>query len=249
VAASDAISYSLNPQVHAFDNLSLVENLAAQAETVRSARGLAGDLPLIISPVTLRPRRNAHAPPGVTLDSPAELPFAVDPRQMSLFGAAWTLGSLKYLAESGAHSVTYYETTGWRGVMECASGAPLPEQFHSLPGAVFPLYHVLADVGEFVDGEIVPSVSSDPLRVDGLCLIQQQRRRLLLANLTLTEQSVRIVGLGARVEVKRLNATNAEWAMREPEAFRHAPGEAINAGDGHLVLQLAPYETVRVDVL
>lgn len=249
VAASDAISYSLNPQVHAFDNLSLVENLAAQAETVRTARDLVGDLPLIISPVTLRPRRNQHAPPGTTLEPADELPFAVDPRQMSLFGAAWTLGSLKYLAESGAHSVTYYETTGWRGVMECAGGAPLPAQFRSLPGAVFPLYHVLADVGEFVGGEVMPSVSSDPLRVDGLCLRQQQRRRLLLANLTLTPQSVRIAGLGAHVEVKRLNTTNAEWAMREPEAFRAAPGEAINAGDGHLVLHLAPYETVRVDVL
>lgn len=248
MAASDALTYSLNPQVHAFDDLSLIENLAAQAETVRSARSFIGDLPLFVSPVTLRPRRNQHAPPGIALEPVDELPFTVDPRQMSLFGAVWTLGSLKYLAESGAHSATYYETTGWRGVMERASGATLPERFHSIPGAVFPLYHVLAEVGEFVGGEVVLSRSSDPLRVDGLCLRHQQRRRVLLANLTLNEQPVRIVGLGARVSIKRLNTANAEWAMREPEGYRVASGETLDVIGGELLLHLAPYETVRVDM-
>lgn len=248
LAAADAITYSLNPQVHAFDDLSLVENLAAQAASVRSARGLIGDLPLLVSPVTLRPRGNQHAPPGAALEPAAELPFAVDPRQMSLFGAAWTLGSLKYLAESGAHSVTYYETTGWRGVMETARGTSLPARFHSLPGQVFPLYHVLADVGEFAGGEIIPSVASDSLRVEGLCLLKEARRRLLLANLTLSQQAVRIAGLSALVNVKRLNTDNAEWAMREPEAFRQAPGETLDMTNGELLLHLAPYETVRVDM-
>lgn len=248
LTASDAITYSLNPQVHAFDDLSLVENLAAQAATVRSARGLIGALPLLVSPVTLRPRRNQHEPPGTALEQADELPFAVDLRQMSLFGAAWTLGSLKYLAESGAHSVTYYETTGWRGVMETARGRSLPAQFPSLPGQVFPLYHVLADVGEYAGAEIMSGTSSDALRVDGLCLRNQPRRRLLLANLTLNEQSVRIVGLSARVSIKRLNITNAEWAMREPEAFRQAPGEMLNATNGELLLHLTPYETVRVEM-
>ena len=34
----DLLSFSINPQVHAFDNASLVENLAAQAITLASAR-------------------------------------------------------------------------------------------------------------------------------------------------------------------------------------------------------------------
>ena len=44
-----------------------------------------------------------------------QLPSQVDVRQMSLFGAGWTVGSLKYLCESEAYSLTYFETTGWRG--------------------------------------------------------------------------------------------------------------------------------------
>ena len=36
---------------------------------------------------------------------------------MSLFAAAWTVGSLAGLAEAGVASITYYETVGWRGIM------------------------------------------------------------------------------------------------------------------------------------
>ena len=35
-------------------------------------------------------------------------------RLTTLFGAAWTVGSMKYLAESGADVITYYETHGPR---------------------------------------------------------------------------------------------------------------------------------------
>ena len=152
----DLVCYSINPQVHAFDNASLAETLAAQAVTVASARQFAGALPLAITPITLRPRFNPNATAPEPAPAPGELPRQVDVRQMSLFGAGWTAGSLKYLCASGAASLTYYETSGWRGVMELASGAPLPERFRSLPGGVFPLYHVLADIGEFAGGEITP---------------------------------------------------------------------------------------------
>ncbi|MEZ4678122.1 MAG: hypothetical protein R2932_28290 [Caldilineaceae bacterium] len=156
VDALDIVAYSINPQVHAFDNGSLVETLAAQATTATSARQFCGELPLVVSPVTLQPRFNPNATGPEPAPAHGELPPQVDPRQISLFGASWTLGSIKYLAESGAvDSITYYETTGWRGVMERAAGSPLPEKFSSMPGAVFPLYHVLADVGEFAGGEVV----------------------------------------------------------------------------------------------
>ena len=89
--------------------------------------------------------------------------------------AGWTLGSIKYLSESGAPSVTYYETTGWRGVMEIENGSPLPEKFRSLPGAVFPLYPILADVGEFAGGEVLISKSSDPLKVEGITLRKKRQ--------------------------------------------------------------------------
>ncbi len=71
----------------------------------------------------------------------------MDVRQPSLLGGAWTTGSLKYVSEAGASSVTVYTSTGWRGVLEREEGSPLPEPDSALrAGEVFPLYHPLADV-------------------------------------------------------------------------------------------------------
>ena len=118
IEALDLACYSMNPQVHAYDNATLVETLDAQGGTVESAKQFVGKLPLAISPITLRPRFNPSAIGPQPEPAPGMLPSQVDVRQMSLFGAGWTLGSIKNLAANGTSSLTYYETTGWRGVME-----------------------------------------------------------------------------------------------------------------------------------
>src|SRR3989442_910385 len=94
---------------------------------------------------------------------PGELPSQVDRRQPSLLAAVWTLVSAKHLAEAGAASVTYFETTGWRGVMETDEGTGLPDRFCSRPGTVFPVYHVLADLCELAGAEVLEAKSSEPL--------------------------------------------------------------------------------------
>jgi hypothetical protein len=243
----DLVAYSINPQVHAFDNASLAETLEAQAATVESARQIAGDRPLAISPVTLKMRFNPVATGPEPAPPPGELPPQVDVRQMSLFGAGWTAGSLKYLAEGGVASITYYETSGWRGVMEQEAGSPLPEKFRSLPGAVFPLYQVLADMGEFAGGEVIPTRSSSPLAVNGLILLKAGRRRVILANLTEAPQQLLVQNLDKRVELRRLDETNAERAMQAPEQFRVEAGEVITTTGGSLELVLPPYGLARID--
>jgi hypothetical protein len=243
----DLISYSLNPQVHAFDNLSLVETLPAQAVTASSARQFSGGRPLAISPITLRPRFNPHATGADAPPLPGELPSAVDARQMSLLGAAWTVGSLKYIAASRLYSATYYETTGWRGVMEQEGGSPIPETFRSLPGAVFPLYHILADAGEFAGGKALPTRASDPLRVEGLALQQGQRRRALLANLTAEPQMATVRGLGDAVWARLLDEGNVIQAMTAPEEFRAERGERLSCKEGELQIELPPYAIARLD--
>ena len=247
VDALDLVCYSINPQVHAFDNSSLAETLGAQAVTVESARQFVGGLPIAITPVTLLARFNPNATGPEPEPAPGELPAQVDVRQMSLFGAGWTLGSIKYLSESGASSLTYYETTGWRGVMETVNGSPLPEKFRSLPGAVFPLYHVLADVGEFVGGEVLASKSSDPLKVEGISLRKNGKTRTLLANLTPDSQKVRAQNLAATVRVRLLDETNAQVAMSSPEAFRSRTGEPVRTAEGILALNLLPYAIAQID--
>ena len=241
----DVVAYAINPQVHAFDNASLVETLAAQAITATSARQFCGKLGLVVSPITLQPRFNPNATGPEAQPAPGELPPQVDPRQMSLFGAGWTLGSIKQLAETGeVASITYYETTGWRGVMESAQGSPLPQQFPSLPGGVFPLYHLLADVGEFAGGEVLQSKSSEPLKVEGLVLQKDERRRVLLANFTGQAQRVTLTGLAGRATLRRLDAENVVQALLEPGTYR-AGSEPVTSLANDLTLP--PFGLICLD--
>jgi hypothetical protein len=243
----DLVCYSINPQVHAFDNASLAETLETQALIVQSARRFAGDKPLAVTPVTLKPRFNPSATGPEPAPAPGSLPAQVDVRQMSLFGAGWTAGSLKYLSEGGVYSATYYETNGWRGVMETESGSPLPGVFRSLPGSAFPLYHVLADVGDMAGGKVVPARSSDPLRVDGLAMCRDGRVRMVLANLTAEPQRAVVRNLGQRVRVRALDERNVEEAMRTPGRFRAREGERLQTAGGALACTLLPYAILRMD--
>jgi hypothetical protein len=247
--AWNLVTYSINPELHAFDNASMVENLVGQASTVESARHFVGSAPIAVSPVTLRPRFNPNATGPQPAPAPGELPSQVDVRQMSLFGAGWTAGSIKYLAESGVYSVTYHETTGWRGVMETESGSPNPAKFHSLPGAVFPLYHVLADVGEFAGGEVLPSTSNTPLTIDGLVLRKGNKLRIVLVNFTGQQQNVRVsaVNPGNSLLLKSLDETSVEMAMTSPESFRKEPGRELKITRPQVEIKLRPFAIARID--
>lgn len=249
-AGLDFVSFTINPQVHAADDESLMETLEMQAAVVESARDFIGPAPLVVSPITLKMRHNFAATGAERPPPPGALPAGVDPRQATLFGAAWTLGSIKYLSEARATALTYYETTGWRGVMERPTGSPLPEKFPSRPGAVFPLYHVLADINEFARGRVIACRSSDPLQVVALMLGRAGAKRLLVANLTAQPQPALVEGMFGGHEpltVKRLHGGNVIEATTQPERFRAQPGLPAACAGGVLRLELAPFEIARID--
>jgi hypothetical protein len=231
IGTFDGVAFPINPQVHAFDNPSLAENCAAQRDVILSAKAFLGATPVFVSPVTFRQQFNSVATGPEPPPPPGTLPGRVDARQMSLFGAAWTLASLKYLAESGAAGVTYFESAGWKGVMETSQGSPSPELFRSIPNCVFPIWHVLADAGELRGGQVQPSVSSEPLEVESLILRAGGKQRILLANLSDAPRTVELPAalVNANAGVRLLHAGNAESAMTDPEAFR-APRAALASG-------------------
>jgi hypothetical protein len=139
--------------------------------------------------------------------------------------------------------MTFFETIGWLGVMERESGSPLPDKFKSIPGGVYPMYHVFADVGEAAGSDVARAVSTDPLRVDGVVL----GNRILLANLTPDAQTVTIAGVNGAYSMKSLDGDNAESAMSDPEGFRAAAGATVQASGNNLQLELKPYAYVRLD--
>ena len=218
---ADFICWSMNPQVHAADLSSLLETPEAVPPQIWRVQKDYPDKPLVISPVTLKPRYAPgvrYADLDVSIDG--ELPSSVDPRQSSLVAAAWTLAMLRAVAESGAESVTFYETTGWRGVLERPGGSPMPGRFVSVPGGVFPLYHALADVGEWVGAEVLPTRTTEPQRIHALTLRKGGKHRLILANLGRESRLVDLRAMPETREGRRLDTTTAVLATTQPEAFR-----------------------------
>jgi D-apionolactonase len=242
---ADFLFWSVNPQVHAFDHLSLVETLEAQAATVNSARAFAAGRPLAVTPITLKQRFNPVATGSEPDPSPGELPSQVDPRQLSLFGAAWTLGSIAVLASAGVSHATYYETTGWRGVMEQAAGSPLPEKFPSVPGESFPLFDILAALAGFQAAAVMPSAG--PVTV--LALFRAGVvERILLGNLSQTPQRVRLSGVGQRFTIWELNATTPQPRPQVSSPQWSSPLLCPEVGGEGVMLSLPPFGLSRLDL-
>jgi hypothetical protein len=167
----DFVSYSANPQVHATDELTLLENLAAQADTIQSARKLSFGKPVHISPLTLKPRFNAVATSGEVNSFPP-----ADSRQATDFIAGWALGSIKYVSEGGASAVTYFETKGSRGICSAAN--------------VYPVGKVMACILGIHPLKVHASSCTQPLTVSSLVVEAESGEYLFLANHTAEVQKV-----------------------------------------------------------
>ena len=243
--------FSLNPQVHATDDTTLIENLAAQPFVLASIRSWSGQAPITVSPVSLKPRVPGGVNGAIFPGGKDTLPEDVDQRQNSLLGAGWTLGTLKHMSEGGVASVTCYETAGWRGIMEAESGSLSTLRFLSIQGAVFPMYHVFADVAAYKYGEVIRSESSDPLRIECLALIRPMGLRVMVANLSASEVKVNLnlAGIAGRAEVLTIDESSVERYMIDPESRRHAIPQYFDAHEGSLRFNLKPYAIATIDAL
>lgn len=171
-------AFTISPQVHASDDLSLLENLESLPFVADSARKIYEGMPLFVSPVTLRQRFNVVATGNEPLTPQGELPPQVDVRQPTTFCAGWTAVCLRNLAFSGIHMITFFETVGWRGIFQGDYPSPLPEKFRAAANTLFPLYYVLKAIRKVQRLQYLES--SDPLSVDGLAFNDGQDIMILV---------------------------------------------------------------------
>jgi hypothetical protein len=194
-SGADSLCYPISPQAHASDNASIVETLEAQADTVKTA-GLHG-LPVVVSPVTLRPRVALRAAGGVPRTP-------IDARQHSSFCAAWTVASIKRLSEAGATSLTYFETVGPRGVVPRS-------------GRDAPVASALTELAALRHATVVASYSDAPLAIQTLALSFEKGIVLFVMNLSRAPRQAVVGSPGQLVElapyeIRRLELASAETA-------------------------------------
>jgi hypothetical protein len=236
----DGVAFSITPQVHDSDEAALVQSLEGQRDTVRTAHSFMGRLPVHIGAITFKPRLNPNA---AALNSGAEyVPGEADERQPSLFAAAWTAMSAKYLAEAGAASLTFFELTGQRGTVE----RTCEQQLAGRSEAIFPLYHVLRNLNAWRGAEIVGCSSSRPLAVEAFAAHQGDTLQVLVANLTPRVQRAVLTGLtSTATDVSLLDETMIGLASNDPDGFA-AAGQSATVINGCLTLKLRPYAVARI---
>ena len=143
----DFVSFSINPQVHASDTRSIMENVEALPWVIKTARSFARGKEVFVSPFTLKKRNNPDAAGGEVTSIPDKLPEGVDARQSSGFLAAFTLLAIAGLGE--ADRLQLYETAGWKGVMQGEAPPERPALFPVSQNELFPVYELLKKLKEF----------------------------------------------------------------------------------------------------
>ena len=269
---ADGLAWSVNPQIHAFDDLSLMENLQAQPDTLATARCFAPGSGRYVTPITLRPRFNAVAVTDEEFGD-GELPWQVDVRQPSLFGAAWTLGSVAALAT--ADGLTYYDTVGPAGVVESPDGSPSPATFFSRPDTPYPLAVVLADACGLGGGRVRAVSGADPAQVAVVAVSTAAAGTVaaaavaagtvaastgalaaagvvtvLLANLTAATRDVRVSVAGAAPGPARLRVLDEHTFELAAAGFEDflTTGTDVRSTEGAVTVTLNPYAVARLDV-
>lgn len=239
----DGVCFSTNPQVHAFDDLSLVECLSMIPVLSAAAQRLSQGKGVHVTPITLRPRFNPNATAAAAAD-PGRLPDSVDARQATLFGAAWTAGALASLARSTATSATLFALRGWHGTFEADSGSPLPHLFPSAPATLHPLAFPLARWLSDPHAIPVHVSTSDPLRADGFALAGPGTLQITLANVSDSSLELELDLPAPVASVKVLDATTLASARSDPHGFL-APDPS---GHAALPRSLVPHAIALIDL-
>jgi hypothetical protein len=95
----DFVNFGLNPQLHASDTRTIIENRQAQKYLLDTAKQFSNGKEIYVSPITFNNKNDPN-----------------DDRLHTSFGAIWTLNTLRN--SSGANSLTLYETKGRNGLLK-----------------------------------------------------------------------------------------------------------------------------------
>ena len=190
----DQVNFSINPQVHSFDDRTLIQNTASQKAIATNAHRIAKGKKVSIGPITLRPRYNPNATqPNKDLSNTA-LPSSVDARQRTWFAEGWTAMSIRSIAESESIStLTYFETLGWRGIRELSTGSEDALNFASKACEEFPVWRLFKNLKGFTHAR--PTASSLPELVDCLIITSAEKTEAILVNFSTIEQEVKFSGI------------------------------------------------------
>jgi hypothetical protein len=225
------VTHCTCPIVHAADDLSVMQSLEALPFITRSARAFIGDKPYWIGPSTIGMRQNPYG--SRTMDNPNNERIAMaswDPRQDSLFAAAWMIGYAARAADANLEVLTVAALAGPFGLLTEGAAA----------GRVRPAFHAASGLSALAGKELVGCRSSRPSDIVAIGVIGGQGRQTVwVANVTDRKQGVRVV------------SENSLWMMTTLDQHSVEPaslgslGATMNVRDG--AFEMEPFAIARLE--
>jgi hypothetical protein len=182
------VSHCTCPIVHAADDLSVMQTLEAMPSITRSARAIMGkDKAYWIGPSTIGMRQNPYG--SRVMDNPENRRITMtdhDPRQTSLFAAAWMIGYAASTAEAHLQALTVGSLMGPLGLASASAGGEV--SYH-------PVFHAAQGLARIGGHPRYSCRSSQPHAIAGVAGTDDDGNRLAwVANLTGQNQTMILAG-------------------------------------------------------
>lgn len=234
----DWVTHATCPIVHAADDRSVMETLEAIPHITRSCRALIGARPYAIGPVSIGMRQNPYG--SRVMPNPRGERVAMagdDPRQRSLFGAAWLAGYAMALQGASLECLTLGALTGPRGLVGgSGDGAADPSRY--------PAFHIAAALARMAGLNRLPCRAENPRDVACFAASDTEGRlRLIVANLTPEKRTVRLNPGRGNIPGDMSLATLDESSAGKARAG-HVPADRISPGRDSFVLN--PFACVQI---
>jgi hypothetical protein len=206
----DFVSHCTCPIVHAADDLSVMESLEALPHIARSTRAFIGqEKGYRIGPSTIGMWHNPYG--ARVMDNPANQRIAMtdrDPRQTSLFAAAWMIGYVAATAEARLQSLTVGSLTDRLGL----ASAPVD-------GGVllYPAFYAARGLAELGGNERYLCRFSRPGCVTAAAGTDREGKRVVwLANVTGERQKAVVEWSGQTLSAHLLDEVSLSESGAEP---------------------------------
>jgi hypothetical protein len=209
----DYIGHGVTAITHAADDRSVIESLEGLSHIYRSAGALADERDYRLGLVAIGMRSNPYGSGVMENSLQNRIAMAgADPRQRSLFAAAWAVGAVAATEGHKVSSLALSALVGPFGAIHRREAWVQPGYQESRAVMVYPIFHVLRFMSE-MGGAPRLLMRSAENGIVGVASQDHSGIRVIIANVG---TDVSHVSLPHDAEIRSLNADNFPSAIHDP---------------------------------
>ncbi len=182
----DFLKFPVNPQVHAIDDLTIIESLEVQGDMVKSTQSfIRPPTEIHISPIYLKSGTNIKNF-NVYPENPENV---IESRQFKVLNAGWFLSSIANFGLAGATKLSFYEVFGTLGIITQSDSFNVLHQVWK---------NMMADSPK----ELIKLISSDTLQINGLAYLNNiKETKIWIWNASNFEVDVHFAALKLEIRI------------------------------------------------